>query len=88
MSEKDASNIMRQLFSAVGYLHNHNIAHRDIKPENSLFDNKNDLDIKISDLGTAINMNPNDICKNERLTELVGTPYYIAPEVLLGNYDQ
>ena len=42
---------MRQLFSAVEHLHNHNVVHRDLKPENILLDN--DLVLKVSDFGFA-----------------------------------
>jgi len=73
---------MRQLFSAVGYLHSHEIIHRDIKPENIFFDNKIDYDIKLCDLNTAVNG-----ANKRNQSDLVGTPYYIAPEVLYGSYD-
>ena len=36
-SEKEASEIFKQLMSAVSYCHNNGICHRDIKPENILF---------------------------------------------------
>lgn len=69
---------MKQILSGVVYLHKQNIMHRDLKPENILYDNESKL-LKIIDFGTAIEFKPNNW---QHL--LVGTPYYIAPEVLEG----
>jgi calcium-dependent protein kinase len=66
---------------ALLYLKHKGIIHRDLKPENMLFE-KNGRNLKIIDFGIAINKN-----ENAFLTERVGTPYYVAPEVLLKNYD-
>ena len=84
-SEKDACKIMQQLLSGVCYSHQNGIVHRDLKPENILMDNKskNDLTIKIVDWGCATQMK-----QKERLHETDGTSYYIAPEVLKGDYDE
>lgn len=77
--------IMRQIMSAVTYLHRLNITHRDLKPENILVSRvtENDLEIKIIDFGTS-----NYVQKEKNLKLKVGSPYYIAPEVLLGNYNE
>lgn len=84
LSEKKAVFIMTQILSAVSYLHKHNITHRDLKPENIVFeDSAVDSRIKLIDFGTC-----SKITKNEKLKSTIGTPYYIAPEVLLGNYTQ
>jgi calcium-dependent protein kinase len=79
---------MKQLFSAVNYLHKRLITHRDLKPENILFEDEssdpNSLNnnlIKIIDFGTAAEFTP-----GVRLKERVGSPYYVAPEVLKGSY--
>ena len=75
---------MKQVLSAITYSHQNNIVHRDLKPENILLEDKgSDSIIKIIDWGCAKNFN-----KNEKLTNKDGTPYYIAPEVLEGNYDE
>jgi calcium-dependent protein kinase len=85
-SEVDAAKIMRQLLSAVNYLHNKNIVHRDLKPENVMMINRNsnNFEIKIIDFGTAKSFDN----KTEKLTKFIGTSYYIAPEVLAECYDE
>ena len=91
-NEKKAAYIMKQILSALNYLHSKGIVHRDIKPENILVqkitkkDNKNSLDeihIKLIDFGAS-----NFFKENEILTLKVGSPYYIAPEVLNKSYNE
>lgn len=36
-SEKEAAQIMKQVFSTINYLHSNNVMHRDLKPQNILF---------------------------------------------------
>ena len=82
-SEESARLIMRQLLSAVFYLHSKGIVHRDLKPENILLDTNEDgdLDIKLIDFGTANYWkNKDDLSLN------IGTPYYIAPEIITKRY--
>jgi phosphorylase kinase gamma subunit len=75
LSEKKTRNIMRQILDAIQYIHSHNIVHRDIKPENILL--KENLTVKISDFGMAAL-----VPEGRLLTELCGTPGYMAPEAL------
>ena len=82
-SEKEACVIMQQLLSGIGYSHKNGIVHRDLKPENILMENNSDLNIKIVDWGCAL-----QIKNKEKLHEIAGTSFYIAPEVLKGNYDE
>ena len=85
-SEREAAIIMEQLLSAIMYIHSKNIVHRDLKPENILLENnkeKKNFYIKIIDFGTS-----NFFDKLTKLTLKVGTPYYIAPEVLRKSYNQ
>mmetsp|Transcript_36250 Transcript_36250/g.53154 ORF Transcript_36250/g.53154 Transcript_36250/m.53154 type:complete len:560 (-) Transcript_36250:497-2176(-) len=83
-SEKDAANIIRSILDAIRYCHDvKNIVHRDLKPENFLFlTEADDSPIKIIDFGLSRHDNHNfGIMKTK-----VGTPYYVAPEVLRREY--
>jgi calcium-dependent protein kinase len=84
-SEEEAGNIMFQIISAVNYCHNMNIIHRDLKPENILIESKSNgkYIIKIIDFGTA-----KLYAKNKSEKKIIGSSYYIAPEVLTENYNQ
>ena len=82
-TEKDAAVLLRQIIATVNYMHTHNIVHRDIKPENILLElNKDYMMCKMIDFGTAKIQAPGEVLK-----ERIGTPYYIAPEILSQNYD-
>lgn len=84
LSENQASKIMKQVLSAVSYCHVNGIVHRDLKPENLLRETKApDANIKVIDFGESALMNP-----GERLSSMLGTPYYIAPEVLSNSYSE
>jgi len=61
-----------------------NVAHRDLKPENILIDFARQGQIKVIDFGTSHHFNEND----HEMHNVFGTPYYIAPEVLQGNYTE
>eukprot|EP00004_Rigifila_ramosa_P021673 TRINITY_DN580_c0_g1_i2.p1 TRINITY_DN580_c0_g1~~TRINITY_DN580_c0_g1_i2.p1 ORF type:complete len:336 (-),score=80.65 TRINITY_DN580_c0_g1_i2:706-1686(-) len=79
-SEKDASDVVRQIANAVAYLHELGIVHRDLKPENLLYANeRDDSDIKIADFGLSRVLNEDSMLKTA-----CGTPGYVAPEVLKG----
>ena len=61
--------------------------HRDLKPENFLFsDNTPDAEIKLIDFGLSKRFGTTAERK-VKLSTVVGTPYYVAPEVLKGDYD-
>ncbi|KAM7265041.1 hypothetical protein ACFE04_002724 [Oxalis oulophora] len=62
--------------------HMQGVMHRDLKPENFLFANKKETaDLKAIDFGLSVFFKP-----GERFNEIVGSPYYMAPEVLKRNY--
>ena len=83
-SEHDACIIMKQLMSAICYSHQNNIVHKDLKPENILMDDdKGSLNIKIIDWGCA-----QTIKSVQKTSNADGTSYYIAPEVLRGEYNE
>ena len=85
-SEFSAAKIMKQLLSAVNYLHNNNIVHRDLKPENIMLTSEpkdNEYEIKLIDFGAARLFIP-----GKKIKKFIGTSYYIAPEVLKENYDE
>ena len=84
-SEAKAARIFKQILQALNYCHSMNIVHRDLKPENFLFQTQaDDADLKIIDFGLSKIMEGG---KLQRMNTRAGTPYYISPEVLLGNYD-
>ena len=79
MSEEEASLIMNKLMKALNYCHSNNIMHRDIKPQNIVIGD--DGEYKLVDFGFAkVQQQP-----REKL-ETLGTPYYLAPEVIGGFY--
>ena len=85
-TEKYSAYVMYQIFSAVNYCHKMHIVHRDLKPENILIVNK-DKDgfptIKICDFGTSKIFEKGAVQR-----KLVGSSYYIAPEVLKKHYNE
>ena len=83
-SETDCARLMYSILDALDYCHNLNIIHRDLKPENFLFRDKTDeSDLVIIDFGLS-RFGPQD--EGEFMKTRVGTPYYIAPEVLGKHY--
>lgn len=87
-TEAQSSNLMSQMLQAIRYVHGHNIAHRDIKPENFMFAESLESSpvdrccLKLIDFGICRPCPPGSM-----LMSKVGTPYYVAPQVLFGSYD-
>ncbi|KAM0949296.1 putative protein kinase CAMK-CDPK family [Dioscorea sansibarensis] len=75
--EPEAAAIIAQLMEALNACHQRGIAHRDVKPDNVMFDSLGRL--RLVDFGSAE-------CFGEGMTMrgVVGTPYYVAPEVVEG----
>ncbi|EER07958.1 calcium-dependent protein kinase, putative, partial [Perkinsus marinus ATCC 50983] len=85
-TEVQAAIIMQQILRAIYYMHENHIMHRDLKPENFLFSTKEPLEkscLKIIDFGLSTKFGKDDI-----MTTKAGTPYYVAPQVLAGKYDE
>uniref|UniRef100_A0A5B7A097 non-specific serine/threonine protein kinase n=1 Tax=Davidia involucrata TaxID=16924 RepID=A0A5B7A097_DAVIN len=81
-TEEDAKLIVVQILSVVAFCHLQGVVHRDLKPENFLFTSKNeDADMKLIDFGLSDFIRP-----DERLNDIVGSAYYVAPEVLHRSY--
>eukprot|EP00808_Paulinella_micropora_P010054 g6553.t1 len=78
-SEQDTAVIVARLADALAYLHDKGITHRDVKPENVLSVARDDkTDVRLIDFGSAALQED----KEGKLTEFLGTPNYVAPEIL------
>jgi len=76
--EQDVQGFMLQLLEAVSYIHGRNIAHLDIKPQNIvLMSEFPNCEIKLCDLEVS-----RVIQEGEEIKEIIGTPDYVAPEIL------
>ncbi|KAL3529898.1 hypothetical protein ACH5RR_009220 [Cinchona calisaya] len=81
-TERAAAVVMKTIMEVVQACHGHGVMHRDLKPENFLFANKKETSpLKAIDFGLSVFFKP-----GERFNEIVGSPYYMAPEVLKRNY--
>ena len=83
--ERLSAKILHGALLGLQYLHALQIVHRDIKPENLLLveaefslDGSSEVTIKICDFGIASKLPPSGL-----LTDVVGSPGYLAPEILL-----
>ncbi|KAJ8441921.1 hypothetical protein Cgig2_020066 [Carnegiea gigantea] len=77
-SEDDAKVIMVQILNVAAFCHLQGVVHRDLKPENFLFTSKDENSVlKAIDFGLSDFVKP-----DERLNDIVGSAYYVAPEVL------
>ncbi len=77
----EATEVVRQVAEALGYAHRNGVLHRDIKPANVMI--LADGRVKVMDFGVALMASPGAEAVGTG-EAIVGTPYYIAPEVLEG----
>ncbi|XP_073126912.1 calcium-dependent protein kinase 10-like [Henckelia pumila] len=81
-SERAAAGVAKTVAEVVRMCHQNGVVHRDLKPENFLFASKKEnAALKAIDFGLSVFFKP-----GERFNEIVGSPYYMAPEVLKRNY--
>lgn len=81
-SERQARDLIRTIVHVVETCHSHGVMHRDLKPENFLFSGvQEDAALKTIDFGLSVFFRPGEI-----FHDVVGSPYYVAPEVLRKNY--
>ena len=81
-SEQDAAAAVRTMLQVVAHCHSLGVIHRDLKPENFLLGDKSeDAPLKATDFGLSVFFKKEDILK-----EIVGSAFYVAPEVLSRSY--
>ncbi|KAF1875239.1 hypothetical protein Lal_00007855 [Lupinus albus] len=81
-TEDDAKAVMVQILNVVAFCHLQGVVHRDLKPENFLYASKDEnSELKAIDFGLSDFVRP-----DERLNDIVGSAYYVAPEVLHRSY--
>ena len=75
VSDRDSRFYTANMILILEYLHERDIIYRDLKPENVMVDE--DGYLKLIDFGTAKIV-------NSRTYTVVGTPHYMAPEIIIG----
>ncbi|KAK8585911.1 hypothetical protein V6N13_050881 [Hibiscus sabdariffa] len=81
-SEREAAKLIKTVVGVVEGCHSLGVMHRDLKPENFLFDSPgDDAVLKATDFGLSIFYKP-----GQRYSDVVGSPFYVAPEVLCKHY--
>ncbi|XP_012574838.1 calcium-dependent protein kinase 2-like [Cicer arietinum] len=81
-TERAAASLLRTIVQIVHTLHSMGVIHRDLKPENFLLLNKDEnAPLKATDFGLSVFFKQGEMFK-----DIVGSAYYIAPEVLKRRY--
>jgi calcium-dependent protein kinase len=82
--EAAVKDIVVKMLSALSYLHANKIIHRDLKLENFLFTRPGEEgELKLIDFGLS-----RAYLEGEHMQRVAGTPYYMAPELLRGDYSE
>jgi len=85
-TESQAAICMQQIVRSVYYMHEKNIVHRDLKPDNLMFVTDAPIEenvLKVIDFGVS-----SPFQHGKMLSTKCGSPFYSAPQVLAGKYDQ
>lgn len=83
-TEARASRALRHVLNAIVYMHREGVLHGDIKPENLLLDSPDvNAKVQVIDFGCA-----KTIKSRYYYHAFLGTPYYVAPEVIAGRYNE
>jgi calcium-dependent protein kinase len=86
LSEKESASIFKQILSAIYYLHAKKFVYGNLQPENILFVNESiNSDIKLIDFSKA-QVLPGE--KEKKLNKVVGIAMFMAPEMILHEYDE
>ncbi|KAK8590250.1 hypothetical protein V6N13_089011 [Hibiscus sabdariffa] len=81
-TERKAAALARIMAGVVQTCHSLGVMHRDLKPENFLFvDQEEEESLKTIDFGLSMFFKPGQV-----FNDVVGSPFYVAPEVLLKHY--
>jgi len=84
-TEADSQYLSKKMVASIAYLHHNGIVHRDLKLENFIFTSESDdAEIKLIDFGFSRQY----LEKDAKMTNMVGTCYYLAPEVLKKDYTE
>jgi predicted Ser/Thr protein kinase len=77
--------IAMQVCEALQFAHMHGVVHRDVKPANVLIDDRGH--VKVADFGLAKVLGPSSAAQLTGASDALGTPEYMAPEVLTHQHE-
>jgi len=77
--EPEVAYVAKEIFNGMAYMHSQNVIHRDLKSANVMMTVK--AEIKLIDFGLC-----GDVRVNKKLKGMVGSPYWMPPEMIRGQY--
>ncbi|KAF9939943.1 p21 protein (Cdc42 Rac)-activated kinase [Mortierella alpina] len=81
LQECHMARVAKDTLEAIAFLHEHERIHRDVRSDNILLDSEGR--VKLADFGHSVQLTQ----EHPRRNSVVGTPYWMAPEVIRGwNY--